>query len=151
MEWLHPSRSCTTTTVCCYCARWYASVQELHMAREGIDSESICPICSARGIQPIVTSSTAQQFGNSRRLIRFFCQSCCSMHNKVESAPMPPCSVPLDVWNSLRHIDQNSGPILARPVDSATFNAHADSGLYNNRTTGSGCKRREYCKYGPPI
>ena len=39
------------------------AVQELHMAREGMDSESICPICSAKGIQPIVTSSTAQQFG----------------------------------------------------------------------------------------
>ena len=53
------------------------AVQDLHMAREGMDSESICPICSAKGIQPIVTSSTAQQFGDSRRLIRFFCQSCC--------------------------------------------------------------------------
>ena len=62
------------------------------------------------------------------------------MHDKIELAPMPPCPVPLDVWNSLQRIDPNSGPILARPVDSTTFNAHADR-LYNNRTTGSVANR----------
>ena len=72
------------------------------------------------------------------------------MHDKVELAPMPPCPVPFDVWSSLRRIDPTSGPILARPVDSTTFNLYADR-LYNNRTTGSDCKPREYCKYGPPV
>ena len=121
------------------------AVQELHMAREGMDSASICLICSAKGIQPIVISSTAQQFGDSRRLILSFCQSCCSMHDKVELAPMPLCPVSLDVWNNLWRIDPTSGPILARPVDSTTFNTH-DDGLYNNSTTGSDCNPREYCK-----
>ena len=57
------------------------------------------------------------------------------MQDKVELAPMLPCPVPLDVWNSLWHIDPNSCPILARPVDPAAFNAHADR-LYKNRATG---------------
>ena len=73
------------------------AVQELHTAREGMDSESIFPSCSARGIQPIVTSSTAQRYGEARRLIWFFCQSCCSMHDKVELAPMPPLSPTIDL------------------------------------------------------
>ena len=46
-------------------------------------------------------------------------------------------------------IDSNSGPILARPVDYATFNAHADR-LYIDRSTGCDGKPREYCEYGPP-
>ena len=93
--------------------------------REGMDSESIWPICSARGIQPIVTSSTAQQYGDSRRLNCFFCQSCCSTHNKVELAPMPPCPVPLDVWNSLRRIDPNSCPtaLLVLPLSTRMLTA----------------------------
>ena len=126
------------------------AVQELHMAHEGMDSDSICPTCQARGIQPIVTSSTSQPCGNPRRMVRFFCHNYCSVHSKVELTPMPPCPVPLDVWNSLWRIDPKSSRLLARPVDSATFNAPL-SRLYNDKSSGSEGQPREYCKYGPSV
>ena len=60
------------------------------------------------------------------------------------------CARCAGVWNSLQRIDPNPCPSLARPVDPVTFSAYADR-FYNNRTTGSDCKLREYCKYGPPV
>jgi hypothetical protein len=129
------------------------AVQELHLAREGMDSESVCFNCKARDVQPIVTTSTsssAQLCGNPQRKIRFFCHSCRTVHDKVDLAPLPPCPVPLAVWNSLRRIDPNSPPLLARHIDFATLEAYVRR-LMNNKSTGCDLIPREYYKYGPTV
>lgn len=64
---------------------------------------------------------------------------------------MPPCPVPLDIWNSMRRIDPKSEPLLARPVDSTTFREKYAAKLSVNKSPGSDRQPREYCKYGPPI
>ena len=43
------------------------AIQELHMAGEGMDTESICVSCRASGVQPISTSASNQARSNSRR------------------------------------------------------------------------------------
>ena len=87
----------------------------------------------SRGIQPIVTSSTAQQFGDSRRLIRFFCQSCCSMHDEVELAPMPPCPVPLECGTTYGASTRTPAPswlsLLILPLSTCMLTAFTTTEL----------------------
>jgi hypothetical protein len=52
------------------------SVQESYMASEGLDTFSVCPTCQQKGLHVISTSAMLQEFGNSRRAIRFFCEQC---------------------------------------------------------------------------
>ena len=52
------------------------AVQELHMTREGMDTESICLHCKSKGVEPIVTSASHQLCGNPSRAVRFFCPNC---------------------------------------------------------------------------
>ena len=127
------------------------AVQEVYMASEGMDSESVCFACGVRGVQPIVTTGNAQPCGHPRRRISYFCCKCRSVHDNVGLAPMPPCPVPLDIWNSMRRIDPKSEPLLARPVDSTTFREKYAAKLSVNKSPGSDRQPREYCKYGPPI
>ena len=127
------------------------AVQEVYMASEGMDSESVCFSCGIRGVQPIVTTGDAQPCGHPRRRISYFCCKCRSVHDNVGLAPMPPCPVPLDLWNSMRRINPKSEPLLARPVDSTTFREKYAAKLSVNKSPGSDRQPREYCKYGPPI
>ena len=99
------------------------AVQELHLAGEGMDTESICPSCRRPEIQPIVTTAKAQPYGNSKRVVRFFCQHCCSVHDDVELAPLPPCPIPWQVWKEMRKIPSGLPPLLCRPVDMDTLEA----------------------------
>jgi hypothetical protein len=128
------------------------AVQELYMASEGMDSESVCFNCGMCGLQPIVTTANARPCGNPRRKIRFFCRNrgSTTMLDLLPCplAPMPPCPVPLNIKNSMRRIDPNSDPLLARPVIAATFSKYA-KWLYDNRRTGGDRKPREHCKYAP--
>ncbi len=52
------------------------TVQELHLALEGMDTELMCPTCRGKGIQPISTSAEQERYGNLIRAIRFFCARC---------------------------------------------------------------------------
>ncbi len=51
------------------------SVQEWHMANEGMDTYSVCPSCQATGLHVISTTATQQKFGNRdpTRAVRLFC------------------------------------------------------------------------------
>ena len=48
------------------------AVQELHMTREGMDTESIYLQCKSIGVEPVVTSASHQLCGNPSRAVRFF-------------------------------------------------------------------------------
>ena len=45
------------------------AVQELHMAREGMISESICMRCRAPGVQPISTAADSQRHETGSALL----------------------------------------------------------------------------------
>jgi hypothetical protein len=99
------------------------AVQELHLAREGMDSESICCNCRASVVQPIVTSATSQKCGNPRRAVRFFCHHCCSVNDDVELAPLPPCPIPWNVWTNMRKIPEGSAPLICHDISYDTLEA----------------------------
>ena len=88
------------------------AVQELHMASEGMDTESICMTCAAKTVKTISTSAVAQPKGNPKRAVRFICLECQHVHDKVDLAPLPPCPVPKEVWATLRKLPKDIGPIL---------------------------------------
>ena len=66
------------------------AVQEWHMASENMDTGSICPRCSAGGVQPITTGAVQQRFENPNRAVRFFCARCRSVHDQVALKPYNP-------------------------------------------------------------
>ena len=80
------------------------AVQELHMASEGMDTESICSNCREPGVQPISTTALKQVRGNPQRAVRFYCSKCCSVCDDVDLAPLSPCPIPWNVWNDMRKI-----------------------------------------------
>ena len=121
------------------------AVQELHLAREGMDSESICPGCRKPGVQPIVTSAAAQPFGNPKRAVRFFCQQCCSVHDDVDLAELPPCPIPWQVWQEMRRIPPGLGPLICRPVDMETLE-NTVRRLRNDLSMGTDGIPREFYK-----
>jgi len=126
------------------------AIQELHMAGEGMDTESICVSCRASGVQPISTSASNQARGNSRRAVRFFCAKCCSVCDDVDLAPLPPCPIPWNVWRGMRRIPSDLAPLICRPVDFDTLESIV-SRLRNGKSTGSDGIPREYYKYGPKL
>jgi hypothetical protein len=119
------------------------AVQEVFMASEGMDLESVCFTCGIRSVQPVATTGNAQPRGHPRMKISFFCCKGRSIHDNVVSAPMPPCPVPLDVWNSMRRINPKSEPLLARPVDSTTLREKYAAKLSVNKRPGSDRQPRE--------
>jgi len=124
------------------------AVQELHMAGEGMDTESICLTCATKAVKPIVTSAVAQPNGNPMRAVRFFCTHCQRIHNTVDLGPLPPCPVPKAVWEAMRKLPKDIGPILTKPVDLDTMDrirAKWRTGL----SAGTDAIPREYVKYGP--
>ena len=125
------------------------AVQELHMAAEGMDSESICPNCRMPGVKPIVTSATAQQHGNPGRIVRFLCTRCTSVHDDVAVADLPPCPVPLNIWRALRKIPRDSPPLVCRPVDFSTLEECVRR-LPKGRSPGMDGIPYEYYTHGPP-
>ena len=86
------------------------SVQEWHMASEGLDTYSICPNCSGTDLHVLSTSATAQLFGNPNRTIRFFCGQCQTLHTQLSVAPLPPCPLPLEVLKALCKIPAGTPP-----------------------------------------
>ena len=94
VDWYFP----IAAPVCSNCTRWYVNHagtkyrMTCQQCRNCIwvNSQSVSFNCRARGIQPIVTTGSAQPYFNPRRTIRFFCHHCRPMHDKVELAPMPP-------------------------------------------------------------
>ena len=126
------------------------AVQELHLAGEGMDSESICPSCQNTGIQPIVTSAKAQPYGNPKRAVRFFCQQCCSVHDDVALAQLPPCPIPWQVWKEMRKIPSGLAPLICRPVDMDTLETIVRR-LGNDLSMGIDGIPREFYKYGPLV
>ena len=97
------------------------AVQELHMATEGMDSESVCIACHQPGVQPIITQAVGQKHGNTRRAVLFFCAKCVAVHDDVAIADLPPCPVPLKTWQALRKIPPGLQPLINRPVDFDTL------------------------------
>ena len=61
------------------------SVQEWHMASEGMDTYSNCPKCQAKGLHVLSTSANQQRFGNLSRAVRFFCEECQSTHDAARN------------------------------------------------------------------
>ena len=125
------------------------AVQELHLATEGMDSESICPQCRMPGVRPIVTGAQKQLHGNPGRAVRFLCVKCGSVHDDVMVADLPPCPVPLEVWQALRKIPSDSPPLICRPVDFSTLEECVRR-LPNDKSPGTDGIPYEYYKHGPP-
>ena len=126
------------------------AVQELHMAREGMDSGSICLRCKARGIQAIVASASLQPCGNPQRAVRFFCGSCRTVSDHVDLAPLPPCPIPWAVWRDMQKIPSTSVPLVSREIDFDTLETCARR-MPCDKSPGSDGIPREYYKYGPTV
>ena len=126
------------------------AVQELHLAREGMDSESICCNCRSPVVQPIVTTASSQKCGNSRRAVRFFCRQCCSVNDDVELAPLPLCPIPWNVWTNMRKIPEGSPPLICHDISYDTLEACVRR-LPNGKSPGCDGIPREFYKYGPMI
>lgn len=124
------------------------SVQEWHMASEGMDTYSICPNCQAKGLHVISTSATQQKFGNPARAVRFFCEQCQSTCTEPAMAPMPPCPIPKQVLEAMRRIPTGSLPLINRMIDFESFE-RCTRRQPNDRAPGSDGQPREYGKYGP--
>ena len=86
------------------------SVQEWHMANEGMDTYSVCPSCQATGLQVISTTATQQTFGNPTRAVRLFCEQCQSVCDKPALPPMPPCPIPQQVLEEMSRIPAGTPP-----------------------------------------
>ena len=124
------------------------SIQEWHMASEGMDTYSNCPICQANGLHVLSTSASQQKFGNLSRAVRFFCAKCQSTHDEPGMAPMPPCPVPKLVLDEIRQVPAGTPPLISRPIDFETFERCARR-QPNDKAPGSDGQPREYVKYGP--
>jgi hypothetical protein len=101
------------------------SVQEWHMASEGMDTYSVCPNCQGKDLHVISTSATRQSLGNPTRAVRFFCDKCQSICDEPAMAPLPPCPVPKQVLNAMRRIPAGSLPLINRVIDFETFERRA--------------------------
>ena len=126
------------------------AVQELHMASEGMDTESICLTCRTPGVQPISTSALKQACGNPKRAVRFFCAKCCSVRDDVDLTPLSPCPIPWNVWKDMRKIPKGLAPLICRLIDFDTLEAVV-SRLRNGKSTGCDGIPREFYKYGPKL
>ena len=126
------------------------AIEELHMTREGMDTESICLQCKSKGVEPVVTSALHQTCGNPLRAVLFFCCKCCSVHDRVDLGEMPPCPVPWKVWQSMRKIPHNAAPFLCREIDFETMEAISNK-LPRGKSCGADCIPREYCKDGTAL
>ena len=126
------------------------AVQELHMASEGMDTESICSNCREPGVQPISTTALKQVRGNPQRAVRFYCSKCCSVCDDVDLAPLSPCPIPWNVWKDMRKIPKDLAPLICRHVDFDTLEAIV-SRLRNGKSTGCDGIPREFYKYGPKL
>ena len=124
------------------------SVQEWHMASEGMDTYSVCPTCRQQGLHVLSTSATQQRFGNPTRAVRFFCEHCQSICDKPAMAPMPPCPIPKQVLEAMRKIPAGSLPLINRTIDFESFERRTRR-QPNGKAPGSDGQPREYCKYGP--
>ena len=92
------------------------AVQELHMTREGIDTESICLQCKSKGMESAVSSALHQLCGNPSYSVCFFCPNCHSVQNRVALDELPLCPVPWKVWQSLRKIPPDTAPFLCQLI-----------------------------------
>ena len=126
------------------------AVQELHMAGEGMDSGSICAGCAKPGVTPIVVSAKNQPHGNPNRAVRFFCHHCCSVHDDVHLAPLPPCPIPWNVFKDMRKIPPGLRPLICGDVDHETLQATVRR-MFNGLGVGSDGIPREFYKYGPLV
>ena len=124
------------------------SVQEWHMASEGLDTYSICPNCSGTDLHVLSTSATAQLFGNPNRTIRFFCGQCQTLHTQLSVAPLPPCPLPPEVLKALCKIPAGTPPLISRPIDFETVEKYTRSQA-NNKKPGADGVPRELSKYSP--
>jgi hypothetical protein len=104
------------------------AVQELHMASEGMDTESICSNCREPGVQPISTTALKQVRGNPKRAVRFFCSKCRCVCDDVELAPLSPCPIPWNVWKDMRKIQKDLAPLICRHVEFDTLEAACGTG-----------------------
>jgi ribonuclease HI len=124
------------------------SVQEWHMASEGLDTYSNCPNCSGTDLHVLSTSATAQRFGNPNRTIRFFCGQCQTLHTQLSASPLPPCPLPPEVLQSLRKIPAGTPPLISRPIDFETVEKYTRS-QKNSKKPGADGVPRELSKYSP--
>ena len=97
------------------------AVQELHMTREDMDTNSFCVQCKSKSVEPIVTSAPHQLCGNPSRAVPFFCPDCHSVQDRVAVGEMPSCPVSWKVWQSLRKIPPDTAPFLCREIDFETM------------------------------
>ena len=127
------------------------AVQELHLAREGMDTGSICSRCRSVGVQPITTTAAVlRKCGNPRRAVRYFCSKCCSVHDDVDLAPLPPCPIPWNVWKNMRKIPEGSAPLICHDISYDTLEACVRR-MPNGKSPGCDGIPREFYKYGPMI
>jgi len=124
------------------------SVQEWHMASEGMDTYSVCPSCQTKGLHVISTSATQQRFGNPTRAVKFFCVQCQFVCDEPALASMPPCPIPKQVLDAMRKIPADSLPLINRAIDFETFERCALR-QPKDKAPGSDGQPREFCKYGP--
>jgi hypothetical protein len=124
-----------------------SSVQESHMASEGMDTYSVCPTCREKGLHVLNTSAVIQKFGNSCRAIRFFCMQCQTVCDEPALGPIPPCPIPKQVLAEMRKISAGTPlQIISRPIDFKTFEKCVRQKM-TNKAPGGGAMPLELGKY----
>jgi hypothetical protein len=124
------------------------AIQEWHMAKEGLDTELVCPRCRSADIQQIKTTSEHQTCGNPGQAVRYFCAKCHSVHDEVALNPLLPCPLPLSVLKAVRTVPKGTLPQISSLVDYDTLEACIRA-LQTGKSVGTDWILREYNKYCP--
>ena len=126
------------------------AVQEAHMAREGMDTHSVCPACQAKGLHALSVQTVKQQYGSNTRAVKFFCTQCQTLHDNVALAPLPPCPIPPALLEVMRKIPAGTLPLISRIFDYETVErCSREQPLH--KTWGEDHVPREFYKYGPQL
>jgi hypothetical protein len=119
------------------------AVQEWHMASEGMNTYSVCPVCRAKDLKVLRVTTDHQQFGNRTRVVKFFCEQCQSLYNEFAVAPMPPYPISPALLEALRKISFGTMPLLSRLFDFETLEQCVRK-LCNGKATGVDGIPREF-------
>jgi hypothetical protein len=120
------------------------------MAREDMDTHSVCPACQAEGLHVLSVQTVKQQYGSNTRAVKFFCTQCQTLHDNVALAPLPPCPIPPALLEVMRKIPAGTLPLISRIFDYETVErCSREQPLH--KTWGEDRVPREFYKYGPQL
>jgi len=125
------------------------SAQELHLAREGMDSFSVCANCGGSQVQPVVCSAEGTGAREAQRTIKFWCNSCSTLHEGTRQGDPPQCPLSDTLLRSCRRIPPGIELLLRKPIDMDTLELYL-SRLPNGRSPGQDGIPYEFFKHGPP-